>query len=135
MENVDKDVAAMLESLKKYDILKESVAPVLTARKIDEKKGGKPEWLEDAEKKSENKEGESDSEGGELDEDTHLAGGKKSKWSDKPEDHFKGPIDKIADKFKKKDDKKEEVKEEADQEVLSWMKRFSNLGKMSGYNR
>jgi hypothetical protein len=71
MENVDKDVAAMLASLKKYDILKESVAPVLGMQTLGEKKGGKPEWLEKAEKKAEKKEDkddESDSEGGEIDE-------------------------------------------------------------------
>lgn len=34
MEKVDKDVAAMLESLRKYDILKESVAPVLGMRTL-----------------------------------------------------------------------------------------------------
>ncbi len=39
MENVDKDVAAMLQSLKKYDMLVESVAPVLEKKKdIEEKK-------------------------------------------------------------------------------------------------
>ena len=37
MENVDKDVAEMLQSLKKYDILAESIAPVLSRKtKIDE---------------------------------------------------------------------------------------------------
>lgn len=33
MKNVDKDIADMLTSLKKYDMLAESVAPVLERRK------------------------------------------------------------------------------------------------------
>lgn len=186
MENVDKDVAAMLNSLKKYDMLKESVAPVLGMYSLGEKKGGKPEWLENAEKKAEKKagpedKGESDGEGSDLDEDTernpweklatdkkgdekshtttkggevkktdkglthksgvkedsHLEGGKKSKWSDDPKDHFKGPVEKIKDKLTGKDkkDNKEEVKEEADPEILEWMNRFSKLGNMKGYGR
>jgi len=124
MENVDKDVAAMLQTLKKYDKLVESVAPVLMARPVAE--------------------------------DSHLEGGKKSKWSDDPKDHFKSSTEKFVDKFKKgdkKEDKKkveeskvcphcqcdpcecpgETVKEGADQEVLNWMKRFSKLGNMKGY--
>lgn len=98
MENVDKDVAAMLNSLKKYDRLVESIAPVLGMVTLGEKKGGKPEWLEDAEKKAEKKEGkggedESDSEGGEIDEsedldekwggDTHLNPKKKGMFKGK----------------------------------------------------
>lgn len=135
MENVDKDVAAMLASLKRYDILKESVAPVLGMQTLGEKKIGPED------------KGGSDSEGGEIDEDSHLKGGKKSKWSDDPKDHFKEEVEedeldedshlKGGKKSKWSDDpkdhfkaKKDEVKEGADQEVLSWMKRFANLGKM-----
>jgi len=116
MENVDKDVAAMLSSLKKLDKLTESVAPVL-------EKKAKPDFLDmdkDGNKKesmkkaiNDKKNGESDSEGGELDEDSHLKNGKKSKWSDDPKDHFK----------------EEKVDESADQEVIAWMKRFAKLGK------
>lgn len=184
MENVDKDVAAMLNSLKKYDMLKESVAPVLGMVTLGEKKGGKPEWLENAEKKAEKKAGpadkdETDGEGSDLDEDTeqgrnpweklatdkkddektstthkggtvkktetglthksgvkedsHLEGGKKSKWGDDPKNHFKSAAEKIKDKLT--GDKKEEVKEEADPEILEWMNRFSKLGNMKGYGR
>jgi len=103
MENVDKDVAAMLNSLKKYDMLTESVAPVMGMVTLGEKKGDKPDFLDfdkDEDKKEpmtkalkDKKEQESDSEGGEIDES----------------------------------------KEGADQEVLTWMKRFASLGKMSGY--
>ena len=71
MENVDKDVAAMLQSLKKYDKLVESVAPVLGMKTLGEKKGDMPPWLKDKEDKPADKkkdDGESDSEGGEIDE-------------------------------------------------------------------
>lgn len=44
MENVDKDVAAMLASLKKYDKLVESVAPVLGMKTLGEK--AKPDFLD-----------------------------------------------------------------------------------------
>jgi hypothetical protein len=68
MENIDKDIAAMIQSLKKYDKLVESVAPVLQRRKLEEepkkdeipaykrKESGKDDWkvskkdLEDKEK-------------------------------------------------------------------------------------
>jgi hypothetical protein len=93
MENVDKDVAAMLQSLKKYDKLTESVAPVLMARPLEEKKDGKPEWLINAEKKAERKEGK------DVEEDSHLAGGKKSKWSDDPKDHFKAGKEEVEEKW------------------------------------
>lgn len=53
MENVDKDVAAMLESLKKYDILKESVAPVIGMKTLGEK--AKPDFL-DVDKDTDKKE-------------------------------------------------------------------------------
>ena len=43
MENVDKDVAAMLQSLKKYDKLVESCAPVLGMKTLNEKK---PDFLD-----------------------------------------------------------------------------------------
>ncbi len=98
MEEVDKDVAAMLSNLKKYDILKESMAPVL-----EKKDGKKPEWLYKKEVEAEKEEGKK-----EVDE---------AKWhnQDKPEDHFKGGVEKFADKFKKKDDKEDKkVDEEAE---------------------
>lgn len=124
-KNVDKDVAAMLQSLKKYDILAESVAPVLMARPklVELKDPNIEDDLEDVE----------------LEEDSHLKGGKKSEWSDNDKDIFKGTAEKVTDKvknaFKPKDkkDDKEKVEEGADPEVLEWMKRFAKLGKMSGY--
>jgi hypothetical protein len=107
MENVDKDVAAMLQSLKKYDTLKESVAPVMGMVTLGEKKGGKPAWLQDAEEKAEGKE--------------VKKSGKDSGLKAKKED--------------KKDEKIDETTESADQEVLTWMKRFASLGNMKGYGR
>jgi len=115
MENVDKDVAAMIASLKKYDKLKESVAPVLMARPLAEKKGGKPEWLEDAEKKAEKKEGKMD--------------GKKEEVKEAKECKacHCAPCE--------CDDKKDDVMEGVDADVLNWMKRFAKLGNMKGYGR
>ena len=150
MENVDKDVAAMLASLKRYDTLKESVAPVLGMQTLGEKKGGKPEWLIDAEKKAEKKEGksgESDSEGGEIDESEE-----KNPWeklaSDKKEEEPKshktakgGTVTKSEKGLTHKGtyggekEVKEAVQEQADPDVLEWMNRFSKLGNMKGYGR
>ena len=147
MENVDKDVAAMLNSLKKYDILKESVAPVLGIKTVNEKKG-KPEWLEDAEKKAEKKDdkkdsGESDSEGGEIDESTEeeknpweklAKGDKEDKKSDVGKSHktSKGGTVTKTDKGLKHVKESSEV---ADPDVLEWMNRLSKLGNMKGYGR
>lgn len=114
MENVDKDVAAMIASLKKYDKLKESVAPVLMARPLTEK--GKPEWLEDAEKKAE---------------------GKGAKKDDKKKEEVKE-----AKECKtchcapcECDGEKDDMMEGVDADVLNWMKRFAKLGNMKGYGR
>ena len=51
MENIDKDVAAMLSNLKKYDKLVESVSPVLGMVTLGEKKGDLPPWLKDKDSK------------------------------------------------------------------------------------
>jgi len=61
MENIDKDVKAMLDNLKKYDILKESVSPVLgmvtlNQRPVEEKKEWTPPWLKDKDKPNDEKE-------------------------------------------------------------------------------
>ena len=143
MENVDKDVAAMLSSLKKYDILKESVAPVLGMRTMNEKK--KPDFPDidkDGDKKESIAKAAKDKE--EVDESED-----KNPWeklaSDKKDDDAKtsktskggtvtktekGLVHKAADK---KDDVKEAVA--ADEEVLAWMGRFAKLGNMKGYGR
>jgi hypothetical protein len=136
MENVDKDVMAMLKTLKAYDKLTESVAPVLMARPVLAEKG-KPEWLKDAEEK---KEGDSDSEGGELDEEKEenpwmkLASDKKDQEKSS-KTHKGGTVTKTEKGLVHKAADKKEVNEGADQEVLEWMKRFSKLGNMKGYGR
>lgn len=139
MENVDKDVAAMLSSLKKYDTLKESVAPVIGMVTLGEKKGGKPEWLEKAEKKAEGKSGESDSEGGELDEAEEKDENpwRKLASGDSGKTHKGGTVKKTDKGIVHKAGDKKDVKEatEADQEILSWMKRFASLGNMKGYGK
>ncbi len=139
MENVDKDVAAMLTSLKKYDKLKESVAPVIGMVTLGEKKGGKPEWLEKAEKKAEGKSGESDSEGGELDEAEEKDENPWMKLAGKDSDktHKGGTVKKTDKGIVHKAADKKDVKEavEADEEIMNWMKRFASLGNMKGYGR
>ena len=84
MENVDKDVAAMLQSLRKYDKLVESVAPVLGMVTLGEKKDGKPEWLEKVEKKAE----------GKTDKDEVEEGVVLSEPDDEDEDEDDKPVDK-----------------------------------------
>lgn len=157
MENVDKDVAAMINSLKKYDKLAESVAPVLGMKMLDEKKGGKPEWLEKAEKKSEKKDGkdESDSEGGEIDESSEtdecsMTEKDEGKHNNGKTTGFKAVAKKAASEYgskeagervagavrnKMKAAGKLEESNVADPEVLEWMNRFSKLGNMKGYGR
>lgn len=155
MKEIDKDVEAMLKSLKKYDMLAESVAPVLARRepvKEDSHLAGgqKSKWSDDdhdifktsTEKVVDKVKGllkpKDKKESEKVDEDSHLAGGKKSKWADDDEDIFKTSAEKAFDKVKKlvrPDDKKESESEKVDEgvdpEVLEWMRRFAKLGKMS----
>lgn len=114
MENVDKDVAAMLRSLKKYDTLKESVLGMVT---LGEKKDSKPEWLIDVEKKAEGKDVKKDD----------KKSGKKEKVDEAKECKVCHEAPCVCDDTK--------INEGADTEVLNWMKRFSNLGNMKGYGR
>lgn len=100
MEKADKDVVDMINRLKQYDNLTESKMG------LSEKKGGKPQWLIDAEKKAEGKEVKVDSKDG------------KSESKDKDKDTS---------------DKKDKIEEGADPEVLEWMSRFAKLGNMKGY--
>lgn len=117
MENIDKDVAAMLNNLKKYDMLKESVAPVLERKKPKEE-----------EKEEEIKE-----------EDESKNPWRDLSKKDKESTHTGGTVTKTEKGMKHsagdKKDKKDEVKEGADTDVLAWMKRFANLGNMKGYGR
>lgn len=166
MENVDKDVAAMIASLKKYDKLVESVAPVLGMRTLGEKKDGKkPEWLEDAEKKAEGKEGKKEEvdEGKtnrkecpvchempcvcdddtvmEKDEGKHNNGkttGFKAVAKNAAKEYgSKEAGEKVAGAVHAKMKAAGKLEEDTgpDQEVLNWMKRFSKLGNMKGYGR
>lgn len=136
MENVDKDVAAMLSSLKKYDKLAESVAPVLMG-KVLEKKDGKPEWLEKAEKKAEEKDSKEKVDEEEKNPWMDLAkkDDKKDGKTTKTKTGLKHEKDFDAKKDKKEDDEKDDLDEGVDPEVLEWMKRFANLGNMKGYGR
>lgn len=138
--NVDKDVAAMIATLKKYDVLKESCAPVLMAR---------PKLVNEEQPST------SGSRGTKEDEEWAQAQGRKNV---KEESDDKNPWRDLAKKDKKEDGKTtktakglkhekdydskadkeddiEDIKEGADPEVLEWMQRFSKLGNMKGYGR
>jgi hypothetical protein len=137
MENVDKDVAAMLASLKKYDMLVESVAPVIGMVTLGEKKGDLPPWLKDKEEKKDEPEAkddakEEDKEKVDESDDSEPYGYKKQYKKDEEEADTTRKTAKALNKEADKE-KKDEVKEGADQEVLDWMKRFSKLGDMKGY--
>ena len=125
MENVDKDVAAMLESLKKYDILKESVAPVLERKKVKEEPVEADAELEEGANKKD------------VPAFLRKASGKED-WKTSKKDLDKEDEDKMSSKAGLEKAKKEKgitESEEADQEVLEWMTRFSKLGNMKGYGR
>ena len=131
MENVDKDVAAMLNSLKKYDMLKESVSPVLGMVTLGEKK--KPDFLDvdkDDDKEEPMTKALKDKKEKVDEKKGDLPPWLKDKKADGPEDSADGEG---SDTDVKKEESKEKVKEGADEEVLSWMKRFAGLGKMTGY--
>jgi hypothetical protein len=143
MENVDKDVAAMLDSLKKYDKLVESVAPVMGMVTLGEKKGDLPPWLKD---KKAGPEDSADGEGSDTDakkDDEKVDEATLTELSKDTVKSYKDKVDNDPWRQASKPDQqdkgkaaaakrldKEEVKEGADEEVLAWMKRFANLGKM-----
>jgi len=148
MEEIDKDVAAMLKSLKKYDRLVESCAPVLMARPKPYVGEG---WDEDQAKKEKLKappeEVNIEEEKDELEEEGNPWEklGKDEK-KDEKKDGEKSTTSKGGEVTKTKTglvhkgkygegDKKEKVEEGADPEVLEWMNRFSKLGNMKGYGR
>jgi len=83
MENIDKDIEAMLENLKKYDILKESVSPVLGMVTLGEKKGELPPWLK--------KDGDKDDKSNKDDKE------EKSNEADKSDKDEKKEVDEGAD--------------------------------------
>jgi hypothetical protein len=147
MENVDKDVAAMLTSLKKYDKLVESAAPVLGMVTLGEKKkpdfpdvdkdGDKKETLSKALKDKESKEEVDESE--DKNPWEKLASDKKDDEAKTSKTHKGGTVTKtekgLTHKAAEKGDVKEEVAESADADILAWMKRFASLGNMKGYGR
>ena len=150
MENVDKDVAAMLNTLKKYDKLNESVLGMTNvggpSRKLEEderkqtpakanvpaalrkEKGG--DWkvskkdLDDEEKKSLTYRGKVDEEKEEKKADK-LPPWLKDKEEKVDEDGIEGQVDEESEK----------VDESADTDTLNWMKRFAKLGNMTGYTK
>jgi hypothetical protein len=156
MENVDKDVAAMLASLKKYDKLVESVAPVMGMVTLN----AKPQLNELSQETLKSYKGAARDDGrmgmikgDQAKMDKRAAGMKaadKRIAENEPLEEKKGDLppwlkDKKAggpedsadseggDTDVKKDDKKKDKVDEdtgADAEVLTWMKRFASLGKM-----
>lgn len=133
MKNVDKDVAAMLQSLKKYDTLKESVAPVLAARpRLSEKavdtdnedtiEGDEIPVKEAGPAKHEIPAAQRKAKGGDW----------KTTTADLEKDASKSPTTKKGLEDLKS---KTGIKEEADPDVLQWMSRFSKLGNTKGYGK
>ena len=118
MENVDKDVAAMMASLKKYDKLNESVLGMVTLSMA------KPKVVEAGTDKSQVPAAFRKEKGGDW----------KTSQSDLDKEENKSPTTKkgLEDLKDKKDIKESN---EVDPEVLEWMSRFSKLGNMKGYGR
>lgn len=139
MEDVDKDVAAMLATLKKYDKLVESTAPVLGMKTLGEKK--KPDFLDvdsDGDKKESFKKAAKDKE--EVKESDDDKNPWEKKASDKKEDpktsktHKGGTVTKTDTGLKHKGTyggEKKEVSEsaEVDPDVLEWMARLAKVAR------
>jgi hypothetical protein len=118
MENVDKDVAAMMASLKKYDKLNESVLGMVTLSMA------KPAVVEAGPDKSQVPAAFRKEKGGDW----------KTSQEDLDKEENKSPTTKkgLEDLKAKKDIKESN---EVDPEILEWMNRFSKLGNMKGYGR
>jgi hypothetical protein len=148
MEKVDKDVAAMLNSLKKYDKLNESVLGMVTLsmakpKLVSEEKDffHNPNVPANKQLKAPPKEVNLDEDNLPDEEELEESGPDKSKvpaflrkekggdWKTSKDDldkeENKSPTTKkgLEDLKAKKD-----IKEEADPEVMEWMKRFAKLG-------
>lgn len=140
MENVDKDVAAMMASLKKYDKLNESVLGMVTLSMAKPKvvEDGKPwEKEEDKEEVDEDAVDDFKAKGGKVKELPYKAD-KEEKGKSMGSKHYgkggqgtKGEVSGL----KAKVNTSEAVTETADPEILEWMSRFSKLGNMKGYGR
>ena len=113
MENVDKDVAAMLQSLKKYDMLAESVAPVIGMKTMTMTEKAKPDFLD-------------------VDKDKNKEEPFKKAVKDKEK---KEEVDEAKEEEDDVDSEGGQIDEAADQEVINWMNRFAKLGNMKGYGR
>lgn len=138
MEKMDKDVEAMLKSLKKYDMLAESVAPVLARRPVVEQE----EHCHDCDHPMDKCVCEETVEEGAKKQDIPAfmrKGSGKDDWKTSKEDLKKEDEKNLSSKEglekAKKDSGIKESEDTADQEVLNWMKRFSKLGDMKGYGR
>lgn len=151
MENIDKDVAAMMNSLKKYDKLNESVLGMVTvgmanAKVVKEagpKKSEVPAFLRKEKGGADWKVSKADLDKEENSSPTTKKGlaDKKAEKGIKEEGNFFKNKNLPADKQLgappeevdiKEDDK---VKEGVDPEIMAWMSRFAKLGNMKGYGR
>lgn len=141
MENVDQDVAAMLKSLKTYDKLVESCAPVIGMKTLNSKEVVKEtDWgnlgAEYRDKKSSTGGTIKSSDSGLVHKAKPLTGKAPADKnpSKKPESGASGGNVHIS----RDDDKKmssDDLEESVDQDILDWMNRFSKLGNMKGYGR
>ncbi len=111
---------------------------------LGEKKGGKPEWLEKAEKKAEGNDSTSETDDeslNEKDEGKHnngkTTGFKAVAKKAAAEYGSKAAGEKVAGAVHANMAKSGKLEESdgADADVLAWMKRFSKLGNMKGYGR
>ena len=119
MENVDKDVAAMINSLKSYDKLTESVIGMVTMTMA------KPSIAEAGPTKHEIPAAQRKEKGGDW----------KASIKDVKDSESKDKISHKDTLAKNSGKKIDETKDVADAEILNWMNRFSKLGNMKGYGR
>ena len=160
MENVDKDVAAMLKTLKKYDKLTESVLGMTTvgmARNVaedtsqqrgqanDQKHAEDAFTANRAKKRNDSDEAWAKSQGklkeesgpAKKDVPAFLRKEKGGDWKTSKDDLEKEKDDKISDPKTLAKNNGTKVDESAgvDPEILEWMGRFAKLGNMKGYGR
>lgn len=153
MEKVDKDVAAMIANLKKYDKLVESFVPMAPMGRLAEKKEEldelpeevDPDLLKEKSKKPWDKEEKKVDEAKADPTGSWVAYNKDKSKKFATHGGAKGYADKMGagwktagsehyhDTIAKKADTK--VDEGVDPDVIAWMARFSKLGNMKGYGR
>jgi hypothetical protein len=142
MEEMDKDVAAMMASLKKYDKLNESVLGMVTL--------SKPKIVAEAEEVDEDAVDDFKAKGGKVEELPYKGGNKEKAEAGKSmgSKHLgteggkgtKGQVTGQGARVSTKDKPvppvvKTNESAEADADVLAWMSRFSKLGNMKGYGK